>query len=41
MFFKIQTENILVTDKNDISTIKIADFGLSVKYKTVGSYGLR
>jgi serine/threonine protein kinase len=27
-------ENILIQDKNDLSSVKIADFGLSAKYVT-------
>ena len=31
----LKPDNILIGDKNDLSTIKVADFGLSAKYDHV------
>jgi serine/threonine protein kinase len=34
MFNMFCADNILVGDENDLSSIKVADFGLSAKYDT-------
>jgi serine/threonine protein kinase len=33
LIFIIYIENILIMDKSDLESVKIADFGLSAKYK--------
>ena len=36
----LKTENILLKNKNDVSSVKIADFGLSAKFERVLHFGM-